>query len=115
MSMSTTMIYGFGFECDTEDSILIQFIKKHKKAFCRTEWEKDVYKEILTYSPKNQFNLDDVFCDYDCDSSGCQGLGAVIANIIYPGKLESGLTTVSLTATAIHLQQFFTAKVIRGR
>lgn len=39
-------------------------------------------KKILTYSPKNKFNLDDVFCDYDCDSSGCQGLGAVIANIM---------------------------------
>ena len=29
--------------------------------------------------------------------------------------LESGLTTVRLTTTAIHLQQFFTAKAIRGR
>lgn len=28
MSSSTMMVYGFGFECDTEDSILIQFIKK---------------------------------------------------------------------------------------
>lgn len=82
MSSSTMMVYGFGFECDAEDSILVQFIKKHKEAFCRTERERDVYKEILTYSPKNQFDLDDVFCDYDCDSSGCQGLGAVITNIM---------------------------------
>lgn len=50
MSSSTMMVYGFGFECDAEDSILVQFIKKHKEAFCRTERERDVYKEILTYS-----------------------------------------------------------------
>lgn len=42
MSSSTMMVYGFGFECDTEDSILIQFIKKHKEAFCRTERERHV-------------------------------------------------------------------------
>lgn len=30
MSSSTMMVYGFGFECDTEDSILIQFIKNIK-------------------------------------------------------------------------------------
>lgn len=31
MSMNTAMIYGFGFECDTKDSILIQFIKNIKR------------------------------------------------------------------------------------
>lgn len=85
MSMSTMMVYGFGFECDTEDSILVQFIKNHKEAFCKTAWEKDVYKKILTYSPKNQFKLADVICDYACDSGGCEGLGAVIANIMSRG------------------------------
>lgn len=28
MSSSTMMVYGFGFKCDAEDSILVQFIKK---------------------------------------------------------------------------------------
>lgn len=114
MSMSTMMVYGFGFECDTEDSILVQFIKNHKKAFCRTAWEKDVYKKILTYSPKNQFKLADVICDYACDSGGCEGLGAVIANIM-SREPESGSTTVRLAATAIRLRPFFTARAIRGR
>lgn len=50
MSMNTAMIYGFGFECDTKDSILIQFIKKHKEAFCRTEWERRCIPWMRTLS-----------------------------------------------------------------
>lgn len=81
MSMRSSFVYGFGFNCDCDEGKLIDFIKNHKKAFCQTEKEKELYKEILNYT-ENEYDLEDFFEDYECDSNGLEGIGAVIANIM---------------------------------
>lgn len=75
------MRYGFGFYCDCDEGKLIDFIKNHKKSFCQTEREKELYKEILDYT-ENEYDLEDSFEGYKCDSNGFEGIGAVIANIM---------------------------------
>lgn len=88
MSMSNFTIYGFGFNCtgfdrDCNKRKLIDFIKNHKEAFCKTDDEKELYKEMLDYTEKEkEYDVEDFFENYECDSNGLEGVGAVIANIM---------------------------------
>ena len=43
MSMRSSFVYGFGFNCDCDEGKLIDFIKNHKEAFCKTDGEKELY------------------------------------------------------------------------
>ena len=81
MSMRSSFVYGYGFNCDCDEDKLIDFIKNHKKSFCQTEKEKELYKEMLDYT-ETEYDLEDFFEDYKCDSNGLEGIGAVIANIM---------------------------------
>lgn len=81
MSMKTSIIYGFGFHCDCNDEALIEFIKKHKESFCKSNEEKKLYSDMLDYT-KNEYDLENFFENYCCDSTGSEGYGAVISNII---------------------------------
>lgn len=73
------MSYGFNSNCDEEK--LIDFIKEHKEAFCKSDREKKLYNDMLNYT-ESEYNLEDFFEDYSCDNTGMTGLGAVIANIM---------------------------------
>lgn len=41
MSMRSSFIYGFGFNNDCDVEKLIDFIKEHKEAFCKSDREKE--------------------------------------------------------------------------
>lgn len=41
MSMRSSFIYGFGFNNDCDEEKLIDFIKEHKEAFCKSDREKE--------------------------------------------------------------------------
>lgn len=79
MNMSSSFIYGYGFNSDCDEEKLIDFIKTHKEAFCKSDREKELYNDILNHT-KN--DLEDFFEDYSCDNTGMEGIGAVIANIM---------------------------------
>ena len=82
MSMRSFIVYGYGFIVDeVPDDKLIDFIKNHKDAFCKLNDEKELFNEMLEYT-KEEYDLEDFFDYYYCDSSGQEGRGAVISNII---------------------------------
>lgn len=81
MSMRSSFIYGYGFNCDCDDEKLIDFIKVHKETFCQSEYETKLYEEMLEYT-ENEYDLEDFFDSYSCDQCGSEGNGAVIANIM---------------------------------
>lgn len=81
MSMKSSFIYGYGFNCDCDDGKLIDFVKAHKKTFCKSEAEAKLYEEMLKYTEK-EYDLEDFFDGYSCESSELEGNGAVIANIM---------------------------------
>jgi len=81
MSMRSSFVYGFGFNCDCDEGKLIDFIKNHKRAFCKTEREKELYEEMLDYT-KSDYDLEDFFEDYTCENNGSCGIGAIIANVM---------------------------------
>ena len=74
--MSSSFVYGYGFHSDCDREKLIGFIKKHRKAFCKSDREKELYKTL------DKCDLEDLFEDYSCDATGTEGVGAVIANIM---------------------------------
>lgn len=85
MSMSTSIVYGFGFIVDgVTDEKLIDFIKNHEDTFCRYPVEIVMYDEILemTETEIDICGLTDYFEGYSCNCSGQEGRGAVISNII---------------------------------
>lgn len=81
MSMRSSFIYGYGFNCDCDDGALVDFIKEHKNTFIKSDEERKLYKKILNYT-ENEYDLEDFFENYECDSNGLEGIGAVIANIM---------------------------------
>ena len=81
MSMRSSFIYGYGFNCDCEDEKLIDFVKAHKETFCKSEAEIKLYEEMLKYT-ESEYDLEDFFDRYSCESSGMEGNGAVISNIM---------------------------------
>lgn len=81
MSMRSCFVYGYGFNSDCDEEKLIDFIKEHKESFCKSDREKELYKEMLHYT-ENEYDLEDFFEDYSCDNTGVKGIGAVIANIM---------------------------------
>ena len=81
MSMKSSFIYGFGFNCDCKEEKLIDFVKTHKEAFCRSDKEKKLYENMLDYTA-SEYDLEEFFEDYCCDNTALNGNGAVIANIM---------------------------------
>lgn len=82
MSMRTSIVYGYGFEIEyISDGKIIDFIKLHKKAFCKSDEEKKLYKKLLKFIEDVDY-LEDFLGNYRCDNSGHEGAGAVISNII---------------------------------
>lgn len=90
MSMSSSFIYGFGFNCDCDEVKLIDFVKAHKHTFCKSEEESKLYEEMLQYTEK-QYDLEDFFERYPCDLNGVEGNGSVIANIMFR---ETGISFI---------------------
>lgn len=88
MSMSSSFIYGYGFELTCIDENIISFVKNHKDSFCKSDYEKGLYEDLLNYIEKEN-TLDDFFADYFCDTSGREGNGAVISNIM---QRETGIS-----------------------
>lgn len=81
MSMKSTFIYGYGFYCDCDNEKLIDFVKKHKKTFCKSEGETKLYENLLKFVG-NEYDMEDFFARYSCDTNSMEGNGAVIANIM---------------------------------
>ena len=88
--MKSSFVYGYGFHCDCDDEKLIDFVKAHKEAFCKSKAEIKLYEEMLKYT-ESEYNLKDFFDGYSCQSSGMQGNGAVISNIM---SRETGIRFV---------------------
>lgn len=87
MSMNSFHIYGYGFASDCDEGKLIDFIKAHKDTFCRSNEEKEMYKEMLDHT-SDEYDLEDFFSSYSDDQSGNEGCGAVISNVM---SRETGL------------------------
>ena len=81
MSMRSSFIYGYGFNSDCDEGKLIDFIKEHKEAFCKSDREKELYNDMLKHT-ESEYDLEEFFEDYGCDNTGIKGMGAVIANIM---------------------------------
>lgn len=79
--MKTSVAYGYGFYCDCSEEKLIDFIKNHKETFCKSNAEEELFKEMFDRT-KNEYDLEYLFKDYGCKSTGVCGIGAVIANIM---------------------------------
>lgn len=78
MSMQSSFVYGFGFEVkNITDENLLDFIKHHKDEFCTSEDEIELFKNIPMHC-----DLKEYFEDYPCETSGHEGFGAVISNVI---------------------------------
>lgn len=82
MSCQTSIIYGYGFPFDISNKNLISFIKSHKKSFCMTGQEKRIFYEISSAKDVSELDVDDLFKEYICQSSGMEGRGAVVSNIM---------------------------------
>lgn len=86
MSTTTYGINGFGFPCKSknwdEDWRFANFIRNHKKSFCKSEDEKSIFNEF--FNPECRKTLGEILEDYNycCDTSGDEGLGAIISNIM---------------------------------
>lgn len=87
MSMNSFHIYGYGFASDCDEEKLIDFIKAHKDTFCRSDKEKEMYKEMFDHT-SGEYDLEDFFSSYSDDQNGNEGSGAVISNIM---SRETGL------------------------
>lgn len=81
MSMRSSFIYGYGFNSDCDEEKLIDFIKEHKEAFCKSNREKKLYNDMLKHT-ESEYDLEEFLEDYSCDNTGMEGMGAVIANIM---------------------------------
>ena len=81
MIMRSSFIYGYGFNSDCDEGRLINFIKEHKEAFCKSDREKELYNDMLNHT-ESEYDLEYFFEDYSCDNTGIKGIGAVIANIM---------------------------------
>ena len=92
MSMSSSFVYGYGFHSDCDVRKLRDFIINHKKTFCQSDREKELY-EVLGYT-KNKYDLEYFFEYYSCDATGIEGVGAVIANIM---SRETGIRFIYCT------------------
>lgn len=90
MSMNSSFIYGYGFNSDCDEEKLISFIKEHRETFCDSAKKEELYNDILDYE-NSQYTLEDLFENYDYDTTGTEGLGAVIANIM---SRETGINFI---------------------
>lgn len=83
MSMKSSLVYGYGFEIGEFDIAAFRdFLKNHKDTFIKTENDKPIYEDLMslnTYDELNQYCLDS---GYSCDTTGREGIGAVISNIM---------------------------------
>ena len=87
MSMRSSFVYGMGFEVDKVSTLsMVDFIKKHKETFCRSETEKQIFNDLEdTDNGIYAYNyMEDFFNNYDyaCGCSCSEGFGAVISNIM---------------------------------
>lgn len=82
MSMRSSFVYGYGFEISCDEEKIVDFIKAHNNRFCKSDGEEKIYSNILEYT-EGQDDLEDFFEDYACESSGIEGIGAAISNIMY--------------------------------
>lgn len=87
MSMNSSFIYGYGFPCDWTEEHFLAFIKNHKETFCQSKAEEKQYQELLECTEntdtQNEFDLDEFFDKYECETNGMQGMGAVVTNIMH--------------------------------
>lgn len=81
MNMRSSFIYGYGFNSDCDEGRLIDFIKEHKEAFCKSDREKELYNDMLNHT-ESEYDLEGFFENYSCDNTEIEGIGAVIANIM---------------------------------
>ena len=65
MSMRSSFIYGYGFNSDWDDGKLIDFIKNHKEAFCKTDGEKYCAAIYFTVRKNNKTMI-----YWDCERKG---------------------------------------------
>ena len=87
MSTRSSFVYGMGFEVDEVKTLaMVNFIKKHKETFCRSEKENQIFDDledtdngIFTYNYMEEF-FDNY--EYACDCSCSEGFGAIISNIM---------------------------------
>lgn len=86
MSMSTDIIYGFGFTCDLSDYKLINFLKNHKNTFCQTVHEVELFNKTVEAKEMTPAMLDcfleDLYRDYECNTNGISGRYVIISNIM---------------------------------
>lgn len=84
MSMSSSFVYGYGFACDWEVKKFIEFVKAHRDTFRRSSEEAEMYDELIAFTgDEDEEDLDDLFGEYTPDRYGWDGVGTVIANIMY--------------------------------
>ena len=76
MSNYSSHAYGYGFVCKCSDEHLVNFIAKHKDAFCQSIEESYLFEKMY------KTDLDDLFREYPCDQSSIEGKYAAISNIM---------------------------------
>lgn len=94
MASKSNIVYGYGFylnfQIKTKD--IVEFIKRHKDSFCKSDDEKEAFN-VLEDTDKGIYSYtyaDEFFDDYNicCDYSNFCGIGAVISNVI---QRETGI------------------------
>lgn len=84
MSMSSSHIYGYGFEFEYKGAKFTEFLKKHKDSFCISDKEKELYSKFEAYAKdKNWKEIEFLLADYSGEANGIQNVGFVVANIMY--------------------------------
>ena len=83
-----TIIKGIGFSVDEDlEYVFKEFIKNHKKAFCKSDKEKKIYQHYIEeYDENDKLPLEEYFHGYEADNSSriyTSVWGTAIANIIF--------------------------------
>ena len=80
MSMSTTIVYGYGFPADTVlDRNLRQFILNHAETI-RSNHEEYAAELIEFAATDFGETVEDAFCDITCEESQQEGALAIVSN-----------------------------------
>ena len=83
MSMRMDITYGYGFDpSKVKADRLVSFIKKHKEAFVKGEYEEGLFNEIISLTENNYDSVFDILEEYEGNHSYTCTPYAAISEII---------------------------------
>ena len=83
MSGRTYVTEGYGFYTENiELEKLVAFIKNHKEAFIKGDYEKELFEEISALKETEYDEIEEILIDYPCDCSGSTDMCSAVSSIM---------------------------------